>query len=317
MSQATTSVSDAMIMLMERVENLEWCMQHLLGRDVVISNGVKTSYVLCRGTGTVLQGAVLQSAVLQGHTSQPSGKHYMIQLVLPEIPHQLLLNATAVATLMDKKPLVANIEDIARNNIGNRFARKELNNSVHNFIMDVFQRAQPMFPMCHVHDFTLTTHSDKEFVATWIVQYAECVQIDEVTSCIKTCMSTHCLDPFSVIVYPVSEQVFKDEITMLFDVIKNNPNAFVIGNGIPMIPYLLSGLFGMPSNTAPGMPGMQNNSTISPERKALIEKCERFTSASSCPQLIRYCVDHLRSNDDFSKNIASLMDQVRTMMPYE
>ena len=178
-------MQDALVMLNERVSQLEWTIQYLLGPDVQINNGIK---------------------VHTNFNSANESDYYLIQLSFKNFPTDLITKAACVAIAINMHSLLPEIQALKEEVRSTTLLNIKLNEKAPLFVMECFSKFNPLVPSALVKSAKLYIHkNDTEYVATWIFEFEQNISIDIIAESIKSGIAGSGFSPLDTSVFVLNK----------------------------------------------------------------------------------------------------------------
>ena len=186
--------SDPMVMLLERVEKLEWALEHVLGRDNSIINGIRVCKTL-------------------SDQKDAKGKSYMLQLTFSKFPYLVLVKAFVVAHAAGKPDISSALEKFLDEAPKSLSIQYTINDALVTYILECFSRFHRFIPESIVEKISLVSYTpiqSSDIVATWLIKFSEDISYEALTQQIHTGFSKSGFDYMDVTLYPVNDTVIED-----------------------------------------------------------------------------------------------------------
>lgn len=269
MTETSEFPYDTIVMLMERVEQLEWGLQCLLGSDMTIRQGMKVSSVL------------LNQDVKTKHFHG----RYLIQVQFPEYTNEMIDNA--VHTAGENLAKIEQIKCLSKKNV---LGHMKLAPPLNTEIVESFFRKHPIFPQSRINDIRMVHYDNSiDYVITWIIRAENPVSIDEVVGCIRSTYIGTGLDVYNFTVYPLSDEVYTSTLLPIISRIDAVSSINVSDRNLIKLVNLICDQ-------------EQPNDTQVKDDDDYLKFCRKFIVSRSCPSLIR---DHYYTLLD-SQNVLSI-----------
>lgn len=278
---------DPYVMLLERIEQLEWSMEHLLGKSVRIVNGVRVNNSL-------------MNKVSGSYTDH---RCYIMQMVFPSFPKEALYKAAAVAFASNSGTHL--VDTIARFHERRPKAlqiKYTINDSIANYILECFVRFHAVMPaLTNIVDMHLSTHvasNSCNTVATWLIRYANDtigVSPDAFTRQILSGFSGSGFDVLSVTLYPIEPELF-DSLLSFTKYVSELSNQFDKSN--------VSGFEGLDINDPADDPHSAAIETLKAIGTAVLKRVLPFfidPSSDPCRSFLEACMHHGVSPGSFKQ----------------
>ncbi len=212
-------MTDPMVMLLERVEKLEWTLEHVLGRKVSIVNGIRVCKTLA-----------------DSPVQKTKGRSYLLQLTFSNFPYLVLVKAFVVAHAAGKPDVSTALEKFLNAAEKGLSVQYTINDALVTYILECFSRFHKFIPEPLVEKMSLVSYTpiqSSDIVATWLIKFSEDISYDELTQQIHTGFSKSGFDYMGVTLYPVNDTVIDDVMPFAEMLRDKSTKALLEGPGFP------------------------------------------------------------------------------------